>query len=289
MLYIEINPYTRLGNWMFEYAAAASTREFVCFYGTYEGWRRDIAPYADTIFRGAKLQDKKPKDLEVYHAPTFRYHKLPSFAGKNVDFRGYFQSEKFFNAELIRSLYGVPKSNRQYLLQKYGEWLNHSDVVGISVRRGDYLAKPEYHPFVGKRFLRKAVSLFPPSSKFVVCSDDLEWCKRFFTGNQYLFVSGETAMNQIYVHALCHHNIISNSSFSWWGAWLNEHKDKRVIAPSLWFGFGSKEDTADLLWDKVEILRNRYSIVQFLAGWKNIIIRSLKLALFPIYKRFCGR
>jgi len=289
MLFIEINPWTKLGNWMFEYAAAISTGEDVCLYGVYDGWRKDIAPYVETIFKEAILHDGRPEGLEVYEAPTFRYHALPSFKGRDVDFRGYFQSEKFFDKERIRKLYGVPEESRKYLLGKYGEWLNDPGVTGISVRRGDYLKKPESHPFVGKDFLRKAMAKFPVGTKFVVCSDDIAWCKEFFKGEEFLFVSGETAMNQMFVHSLCHHNIISNSSFSWWGAWLNEHEDKRVIAPSLWFGFGLSDDDSDLLWDGVEVIKNHYSVSQYIAGHVNVAVNAYKRKFYPLYCRLLRR
>ena len=113
--------------------------------------------------------------------------------------------------------------------------------VGVSVRRGDYLRLPHRHPFVGRGFLRRALEAFPEGTGYLVCSDDLPWCRRFFTprrfpGRRFWFVEGMSPLRQLWAQSLCAHNVISNSSFSWWGAWLNATPGRRVLAPTRWFG-----------------------------------------------------
>ena len=72
--------------------------------------------------------------------------------------------------------------------------------------------------------------------KFVIFSDDIPWCKENFIGDNFTFIDGEEDYIDLYLMSVCEHNIIANSSFSWWGAYLNTNITKKVIAPKEWFG-----------------------------------------------------
>ena len=88
-------------------------------------------------------------------------------------------------------------------------------------------------------------------ARFYFFSDNIEWVKENFKLPGVVYVSNEFTKNHIedlYLMSQCRHNIIANSSFSWWGAWLNDHPDKTVIAPKKWFHKGPK-DTFDLYPD----------------------------------------
>jgi hypothetical protein len=105
-------------------------------------------------------------------------------------------------------------------------------------------------------YYSKALQHFTDKSyNFVVMTDDIDWAKETFVGSDNFFIS-ETR-NQFVdmcIMTLCNHNIIANSTFSWWGAWLNTSPNKRVIAPSRWFGPGVTLDTRDLYlsdWIKI--------------------------------------
>jgi hypothetical protein len=83
----------------------------------------------------------------------------------------------------------------------------------------------------------RAMSLLGPTWTYVITSDDIGWCKENFVGDyNFLFMEGTSASHDLYIHTQAKHNIIANSSFSWWGAWLNTNPDKVVIAPKQWFG-----------------------------------------------------
>jgi len=71
--------------------------------------------------------------------------------------------------------------------------------------------------------------------KFMIFSDDIEWCKTKFVGNHFYFVENEDDYVDLYIMSFCNHNIIANSTFSWWGAYLNNYNDKIVIYPKKWF------------------------------------------------------
>ena len=167
-----------------------------------------------------------------------------------------------------------PDSERIASLEgRFGDWLSRPGVTGISVRRGDYLRKAAWHPFVGERYFRDCIARLPDVRDFIVCSDGMGWCKKFFPkafpGRHFLFVEGESVLNQLYVHTLCANNIVSNSSFSWWGAWLAERRRRAegvkgvTLAPSMWLGYLPRRrgvDWSDVYFDGMEIVKNSYTM-----------------------------
>lgn len=82
---------------------------------------------------------------------------------------------------------------------------------------------------------------------YLIFSDDIAWCKKQFIGPQFEFAEGNSPVTDLALQISCEHNIIANSSFSWWGAYLNKNPGKRVIAPGKWFGPAQPHDTRDLL------------------------------------------
>ena len=136
--------------------------------------------------------------------------------------QGYFQSEKYFKdyrKEVIIA-FGLPK------------YLTQSGIVGIHVRRGDYVRLCTKHPPVSKEYIEKAMSVFSSSYKFMFFSDDLIWCEEQFQGDKRcLFYSEGNPIKALAKLASCEHIIISNSTFGWWGGWLNENRDKVVVSP----------------------------------------------------------
>lgn len=156
----------------------------------------------------------------------------------NIDIKGYFQSEKYFK-DIEKEIKNDFKFKQTYPIptQKY---------VAVHVRRGDYISLPNHHPTCSIKYYEKAMSLFS-NSHFVILSDDIEWCRnqKVFAGCE--FWQGIDNVHDLYVMTKAEHNIIANSSFSWWGAWLNEKYDKIVVAPKKWFGEEIRHSTDDLL------------------------------------------
>jgi hypothetical protein len=88
------------------------------------------------------------------------------------------------------------------------------------------------------------------NTKYFIFSDDIEWCKQNFIGENYIFVENEEDYISLYMISLCKDNINANSTFSWWGSWLNKNDNKKVIFPSLWFGEKKKLITKDIYPEK---------------------------------------
>lgn len=170
---------------------------------------------------------------------------------------GYFQSEKYFadiESEVRRAFTfqpvifnGMDEKLKQEVIA-YREQIDNSLAVSIHVRRGDYLENSEVYggnctPQYYEAAIRRMKELFPAAIFFVFSNDDewiKHWCKEQETmhGMHFVPVTGtpeELGYLDMYLMSRCRHHVIANSSFSWWGAWLNERPDKKVIAPARWF------------------------------------------------------
>jgi hypothetical protein len=141
--------------------------------------------------------------------------------------------------------------------------VNRIDRVSIHVRRGDYVKFHTSFPPIHRRYLQPAIKFFTDRGykKFLVFSDDIEWCVEHFKSydGDFLYSGGQNEFQDLSLMANCTHNIIANSSFSWWGAWLNQNPNKIVISPhpqaGNWFGQRVKLDTTDLVpdsWYKIK-------------------------------------
>lgn len=157
------------------------------------------------------------------------------FIKENTIYDGHYQSEKYF------------AHNREYILSVFGFEPIKSDKVAIHIRRGDYLQNPDSFPFVGIDYLMKGIEYFKNKgeTKFIVFGDDYEWNVQNikYDGCDFEFRNGDM-MQDFLEMAGCKAHIISNSTFSWWAAWI---ANGEVVAPKVWFGQGAKHlNTSDI-------------------------------------------
>lgn len=172
-----------------------------------------------------------------------------------VYLHGYWQSEKYFKdiEGEIRALFTFRDPGQKAV--EMAELIHSCASVSLHVRRGDYLtgsnaAKFEKLPL---EYYRKALELLENtlgSKHLFVFSDDIPWVREniyFDYETTIVDVREEgSSVEDMWLMSLCRHNIIANSSYSWWGAWLNGNLAKTVIAPSRWFN-SEKNDTRDLI------------------------------------------
>lgn len=169
---------------------------------------------------------------------------------------GFFQSEKYFkhNREAILDYLDFSFISKDYISEKY-DFINTVRTTSIHVRRGDYVNHPNHHPTQSIEYYMKGVDIVKSETDlFVIFSDDIEWCKKNLKLEKVLYIEGEKDYIELYLMSLCDNNIISNSSFSWWGAWLNKNPMKKVIGPLKWFGAAIQHNTGDILpenWIKI--------------------------------------
>ncbi|WP_442589784.1 alpha-1,2-fucosyltransferase [Pedobacter sp. AW31-3R] len=153
---------------------------------------------------------------------------------------GYWQNQKYFQdiTEDIRKCFQF-KENLDERNTKLLEMINGTESVSIHIRRGDYLGNTAFGEICDKKYYQKASDLILEKVKnpvFFVFSNDIGWCeKNLDLPNMHFSMnSGNQAATDMHLMSKCKYNIIANSSFSWWAAWLNIHPDKIVIAPAKW-------------------------------------------------------
>lgn len=127
---------------------------------------------------------------------------------------------------------------REEIQKLFGEGIGSVPYVSIHVRRGDYVNHPFYVDLCKTDYYERAIKLFP-KSKFLVFSDDPEFVRsKFSNENKFQIMEGGDELEDLNMMASCESNIIANSSYSFWAAYLNHNKGKKVIYPKQWFSDG---------------------------------------------------
>lgn len=172
--------------------------------------------------------------------------------------KGYWQSEKYFAdcVDEVRKSFQFSVPTDENNIRAMQE-INASNSVSIHIRRGDYLEQNRNWA-IGPDYYNKAIAYMSQkvdSPRFFVFSDDMQWVKDNINIPNATYITwnkAENSFRDMQLMRSCKHNIIANSSFSWWGAWLNDNPDKIVITPDRWFPFF--EGTRDVIprqWIKI--------------------------------------
>lgn len=163
---------------------------------------------------------------------------------KNITLYGYFQSEKYFKdiEDIIRNDLQFNNIFAGGDIDILRQQIEDHNSVSIHVRRGDYLNSDLHFNLCNTNYFMNSINYIKKnvnSPKFIVFSDDLDWCKQNLSIPECVFVdlkiSNEFPVVDMHLMSLCKHNIISNSTFSWWAAWLNKNKAKIILSPKMWF------------------------------------------------------
>ena len=251
----------RLGNQMFQYAAL---RGLASKHG-YEYCLppREVVATRDpnvinsdiTMFECFKIPDapRRISNFQKVMESTFALDEnLWNNCTDNISLYGYFQTEKYFKhiEDKIRNDFTFKKSILSDCRLFYNEHFMDTEVISLHVRRGDYLVNPN-HPVQKVEYYKQALANFDEKLPVIVFSDDHQWCdqQKIFSNDRFFISQGEDAIVDLCIMSMCDYHIISNSSYSWWAAWLA--KSKKVIAPKEWFGGELKntKDTKDLYCD----------------------------------------
>ena len=251
-----------LGNQLFQWAIAKNLSiKFSCNF------------YLDTRIYSTSQKNITVRKFSLKEFPYLQGEELGVFSVSNLinihdDFKfkdilincdndyylnGYFQSEKYFESTqlTIRDELRMSDVMKIKLLQKYPDI---SDCVSIHIRRGDYVNQQHNHPILPIDYYEKAIEIVGGKNQLIVFSDDLTWCKNNLKFENITYVDDLIDVENLWLMSLCKHNIIANSTFSWWGAWLNNNPTKIVIAPNLWFGHKLNLNTSDIIpnnWIKI--------------------------------------
>jgi Glycosyl transferase family 11 len=257
-----------LGNQLFQYAAgkALSTQldkpfKLETITSLRKDKRRHIALHdLQTTFELASIREVKefvrhpslyrhPISLfkagrNIYQEPHFHFD--PNFFRLNdpVFLDGFWQSPLYFKdiETTIRNDFIIKPALIKNVIEK-GRELECRSSIAVHIRRGDFL-NPKisaYHGVMSAFYFERAIGLIRekvPDAFVYFFSDDIAWAKQNLSvdrNTEFLSSPAQSAIEDFYLMTKCRHNIIANSSFSWWPAWLNTNPDKIVVAPKKWF------------------------------------------------------
>ncbi len=219
----------------------------------------DTSPYryirkASRLLPGYSL----PGLIKTYSEPHFHFDPTAKqLRAPYIVLNGYWQTEQYF-ADCAEQIRGELQFRRQPgpRFARYKQAIAASQTpVSLHIRRGDYVTHTDFSQsfgFVGLAYYDRAINALKarvPAPKLFVFSDDPDWVRQHLTvdlPHEFVVNEGDDAeVDDLELMSLCRHHIIANSSFSWWGAWLNPNPDKVIIAPKIWFR-DKPFDTSDL-------------------------------------------
>lgn len=238
----------RLGNQLFQIAVTIATAKKNNVNAIFPKWfcgytNKDFSLF----FENQIKQEFGINAPNIHQEGSFTYS--PIQYNKGLCLRGYYQSEKYFEdfKDDIKFYFKPKKSIIDRLEKKYKKILN-GNTCSIHIRRGDYVDN-SFHYVCDLNYYNRAIDRIKEMSKinrFLIFSDDIEWCKLNFIGEEFNFIEGNRDIEDLFLMTLCKNHIISNSSFSWWGSWLCENNDKIIIAPNRWFTEKNSTDYKDV-------------------------------------------
>ena len=178
---------------------------------------------------------------------SFRFQVEATLAEAPVYAQGYWQSERYFESieQVLRRDLTLTRGFSQEGASLVREIRSHRSSVSVHIRRGDYVTNPTtnaFHGCVSSDYVHRAMELMLKryeDAVFYVFTDDLNWAREninhasnsVFIAERIMTTDGE----ELSIMGSCQHHILSNSSYSWWGAWLNPRRTKLVVAPTPWF------------------------------------------------------
>jgi len=255
-----------LGNQMFQYAGLqgiAANRNLECCIPPDDGTQQHNYGLWD-CFKLTNLKTTGYVDGPMYQSPTaygdnscsfkfceYTYNNCPD----NVNLNAFFQTEKYFAAiaDQIRQDFEFQDSIKQSCVVYMHKFDN---PIFLHVRRSDYVKRQEFHSVQTPEYYRQALDMWPADQQVIIFSDDMEWCRqqKLFQHERFTFSNSNKRFDHIIDDpiynnqpalvpfwdlckmSMCKGGIMANSSLSWWAAWLQNHADKQIVAPSNWFG-----------------------------------------------------
>lgn len=227
----KLGRFGRLGNQMFQIAATIgiASRNSTSFAFPY---------WISTRFFKTELPWLTNKDIttrmRTHLEKSTNYYDIDLDMYWDWNLEGYFQSHKYF------------EHCRDYIEYYFDFAYPHETVsiTGIHVRRTDYEQLSNIHINLNQEYYAKAMDYFPSHTKYMIFSDDILWCKSCFgpETNMIMYSEGKDAVDDLWLMTCCENLIIANSSFSWWGAYLNNNKNKLIVAPKQWVTTESQND-----------------------------------------------
>jgi len=212
----------------------------------------------------------KMEEYSVLKESQFNYQELPnalSIKG-NVVLDGYYQSYKYFEKE-YQFIYNLLEIEYMKKNIENTYHYDYSNFISMHFRLGDYKYLSHFHPILSHVYYKNAIDFIIKKTKkvklnfFYFCEEEdiqivestIEYLKNEFPRCIFVRITHSIPdWQQMLIMSMCEHNIIANSSFSWWGAYLNDNKNKIVCYPSVWFVESAGYNMTDMFpesWDKI--------------------------------------
>jgi hypothetical protein len=203
--------------------------------------------YGDIFENKIKTTKVLPDIKYVYKEPFYHYKEIEY--KKDMDVIGFFQSEKYFIDAImeVRHFFEPAEIIKRYLKKRYPMIWNEL-CISIHIRRNDYLYYQNIHPQCSNEYYMNAMEILEQPDRYIIFSDDIKWCRETFQcdNSDIVFVENQSNYEDLFLMSFCKHHIVANSTFSWWGSYLNKDKEKQIIMPKKWFGFGGPQDWQDI-------------------------------------------
>ncbi|HEY8749797.1 MAG TPA: alpha-1,2-fucosyltransferase [Tepidisphaeraceae bacterium] len=238
----QLGQHGRMGNQFFQVAATLGAAVRHGYRPMFPAWRSSqiLLEHFDQFLDTSQI-------AHLYKEPEFHYSEIPH--SPNLDLTGFFQSPLYFQGyePLIRQYLQPSLKLKTAITTRFAQLLA-KPTVALHIRRADYIGLAHAFTSLPIDYYRAAMRLFPPGHHFAVFTDDPAWCRWAFQSDNVEIIEGNPGYADLFLMSACQHQIIANSSFSWWAAWLNPNPAKRIIAPKNWFGPAlSQNDIRDLI------------------------------------------
>ena len=261
-----------LGNQMFQYANAIALRkqhplqlmlfdsndsvnahgglQILNIFGIKEKWRLSLLKLIKK--RIPKLLTAFRKDIGDI-SPDSRCIRI------SHHYIGYYQNESYFfsQKDVVRKNFSFNTIKLNNRTKDAAETIKKQNSISLHIRRGDYLTEGEQFVNLTPDYYQKSIDYIVSrkgEGHVYVFSDDIAWCKENIKHKNITFVdwnNGNDCWQDMYLMSCCKHNIIANSTFSWWGAYLNSNPSKIVIAPKQWKKDGLSTNIVPDNWIKI--------------------------------------
>jgi len=254
-----------LGNQMFQVAHA------IC-----QGWKHNVpvsfpassstpnqgnqpTSYLNNIFRKVDFTGKKGETV-ICGERSWNDANLEFNVDDSVEFYGYFQSSKNFlgYSQEVIDLFSPSEEFLEKISDLYKNF-NINKSVSVHVRRGDYLRFSDVHGIVDMSYINHCLSKCDEDSQIYIFTEDKSWAKEVFDDSKFIIVDGLQDYEELWFISLCRTNIMSCSSFSWWGSFLNRNKNKVTYVPNKWFGPSGPQPYFNIFekdWNQINVKFN---------------------------------
>lgn len=156
----------------------------------------------------------------------------------NAYYEGYWQNYFYVKSLIEYTLSNISGCKHLIINNKYYNEIINCNSISIHIRRDDYLKNTKIFNILDLEYYNRAIRFIKDktqSPKFFIFTQDIKWAEENFPGEEFIIVSNNSAIEDLLLMSICKHNVIANSTFSWWSAWLNNSPEKIIISPKHWY------------------------------------------------------